>query len=152
MWFENTGSLNPPQKTCNSRKMIAWVCYASTDGTRTWRRIDLDLFSHTHETVPPRFLSEPLPSSISTMYRCYSCSEITNLTSKCWTLNLPHCLFPFCSDACRRRRGKRERAFRVWLVDWQPAVRLQRQQQPPGFASYNKISVGLLLIIIVHYR
>lgn len=36
-----------------------------------------------------------------------------------------------------RERGRRRRAFRVWVADWQPAVRrLQRQQQSPGFASY----------------
>lgn len=115
-------------------------------------------FLHTHAMVWLHFQATHTHTRVSV--KSVQCIDV--VVSKIFQvrrkkkLNLPHCLFPFCTDTrrggregARERGGKRERerAFRVWLVDWQPAVRLQRQQQPPGFVTYSYISVGLLLVI-----
>lgn len=107
MWFEITG-LVKPQKPATI-KMMACVCYASTDGNRTDM---LDM----HKAGRPGFLSHNWDCvatytylslcQMCTIHRCSSSSEITIKSFfqvKKWTS--PHCLcFPFCSDA--RSRGR----------------------------------------------
>lgn len=142
--------------------MIAWFCYARETKTdllsmhEAWILLQLQKtegalhFKAMHEWLTLRW-----KCSIYRSFRCEIVNEILIPSFKYKRTS------GTASSLSARTRAygegatggkRRQRAFRVWVVDWQPAVRrLQRQQQAPRFSSFNYISVTLLLLTIVHY-